>query len=68
MAVFKSENIIAYGFLVLHLTRAIKDADSHTDAVKGQIVLFAMARVLATLINKIQSRLDATDDDDDHAD
>ena len=68
MAVFRSENIIAYGFLVLHLTRSIKDADSHTEAVKAQIVFFAIASVLAAFVNKIQSRVDPTDDDDDDAD
>ena len=65
MAVFRSKNIIAYGFLVLHITRSIKDTDTRMDAVKAQIVFFSIASVLAAFINKIQSRVDATDDDDD---
>ena len=69
MAVFQSENLIAYGFLVLHITRVVQDADSYMDAIKAQLVFFSMACVLASSIKKVQrTRLDATDGVDSSVD
>lgn len=64
MPLFRPEDYIAHGFMLLHCTRTIAGAD---DAPKGVLIiglLTALAVMLSTFIAKAQRRVQSSVEDD----